>query len=313
MLGPENPAHAGQNPDYSNPRLFPDRLDDQAIRDRFKIIRNPASIPGDRERALNEVVMSSLGLIYYVIERYKPSGIPAQELIGEGFETLLGCIRNYNPDFISEKTQKPTTFVNYFARSLILALKRPSTYEQTTLPFHMARHLNELISNMTKTYDDLCQKLGRYPTIDEWYEATAARYEALPGEKTFEAINAYFFEGNFLSLNREVDTCHINPEDLSPITQDASDQIPAPLEEDPFEQISNKLLNDELMTVLNSLPPYQREIIMLRYGFYGEPITYAVVARLLKVAPETVINEERQALRKLRHPYRTRHLREYLE
>ena len=155
----------------------------------------------------------------------------------------------------------------------------------------------ETINKLVKTSRLLLQQLGREPTLEE----VAAEMD--------------------MPLERVAEIKRIAPEPLSleaPVGEEESshlgDFVPDEEEEAPLEIASNQVLREQLMRVLNTLNEREREVLKLRFGLEdGYSRTLEEVGHIFEVTRERIRQIEAKALKKLRHPGRSRLLRDYLE
>ncbi len=249
----------------------------------FKRIRNEARAS---EKHLTE---ANLRLVVSIAKKYVGHGMPLLELIQEG---NIGLIRAVDK-FQFRKGYKFSTYATWWIRQ---GITRSIADQSRTIriPVHMVETINKL----SRTTRQLIQELGREPTYDEIGERLN-----LPPEKV-EGVMALFFREP-MSLDM-------------PIGEDEDSRLGDLVEDQtslaPTEATSQQLLKEQIQKVLSELTEREKRVLELRFGLKdGHARTLEEVGREFAVTRERIRQIEGKALRKLRHPTRSRKLKGYLD
>jgi len=249
----------------------------------FEHIKNEAKAS---EKHLTE---ANLRLVVSIAKKYIGHGMPLLELIQEG---NIGLIRAVDK-FQYRKGYKFSTYATWWIRQGITR----SIADQSRairIPVHMVETINKLL----RTTRQLVQELGREPT----YEEIGNRLDISP-EKV-EGVMALFFREP-ISLDM-------------PIGEDADSRLGDLVEDHaslaPTEATSQQLLKEQIDKVLDELTEREKRVLQLRFGLKdGHARTLEEVGREFDVTRERIRQIEGKALRKLRHPTRSRKLKGYLD
>jgi RNA polymerase primary sigma factor len=186
-------------------------------------------------------------------------------------------------------------------------------------------HLLESIQKLRRIQRDMVQKLGRNPTNDE-----LALEAGILSDEDVRAIKRAQEEGTFLDpllRNRlkqagaKVQQTLVTAEEPrsleSPVgneeNSELGDFIPDDEATEPIDAAAKEILRDQIKSALAVLSPREREVLELRFGLQdGRDYTLEEVGKHFNVTRERIRQIEAKALRKLRHPTRSRHLRDYL-
>ncbi|MBP5307971.1 MAG: RNA polymerase sigma factor RpoD [Clostridia bacterium] len=253
--------------------------------DEVDLAKRMAEGDEDAKKMLSE---ANLRLVVSIAKRYVGRGMQCLDLIQEGNLGLMKAVEKFD----YQKGFKFSTYATWWIRQ---AITRAIADQARTIriPVHMV----ETINKQVRVSRQLLQELGREPTPKEIADVMGISEERV----------------------MEIQRIAQDPVSLeTPIGEEEDSHLGDFLEDDnataPTDQVSFTMLKEQLIGVLDTLTPREEKVLRLRYGIDdGRPRTLEEVGKEFNVTRERIRQIEAKALRKLRHPSRSKRLKDFIE
>jgi RNA polymerase primary sigma factor len=268
------------------------------------------------QEANQALIRANLRLVVSVAKRYLGRRISFLDLIQEGNLGLLRAVGKFDP----RRGYKFSTYATWWIRQ---SINRSIAEQARTIRIPM--HMYESISRILRVQRQLTQELGREPTNEE----LTLEVGYLPASDVQAILRAHsegkpltpevqhHWESATQKVNRVLRSAEEPVSLEGPVGDEESSQLGDFIEDEdapsPIDSAARQMLREQIQSVLNALTERERQVLELRFGLVdGKDHTLEEVSRFFDVTRERVRQIEAKALRKLRHPTRSRKLRDYL-
>jgi RNA polymerase primary sigma factor len=304
-------AHLQQHQGMPAERTFQRNLPDDSILDEELV-----SVTLRAEAANHALIRANLRLVVSVAKRYLGRGISFLDLIQEGNLGLLRAVGKFDP----RRGFKFSTYATWWIRQ---SINRSIAEQARTIRIPV--HLFESITRILRAQRQLTQELGRDPTNEELalevgYLPTTDVQAILLAQAEQRPLDPAL-QRRWEYATQKVDRVLRSAEEPvsleGPVGDEDSSQLGDFIEDEdalePLDAASREMLREQVQNALTALSERERQVLELRFGLVdGKDHTLEEVSGYFNVTRERIRQIEAKALRKLRHPTRSRHLRDYL-
>jgi RNA polymerase primary sigma factor len=304
--------HIQQYHAFPTGRTFQRNIPDDSVLD-----DELAAVEARADDANHALIRANLRLVVSVAKRYLGRGISFLDLIQEGNLGLLRAVGKFDP----RRGFKFSTYATWWIRQ---SINRSIAEQARTIRIPV--HLFESITRILRAQRQLTQELGRDPTNEElalevgYLPATdvQAILIAKADEKPIDPALQRRWEYATQKVDRVLRSAEEPVSLEGPVGGgDDASQLGDFIEDEdalePLDAASREMLREQVQNALTALSDRERQVLELRFGLLdGKDHTLEEVSRYFDVTRERIRQIEAKALRKLRHPTRSRHLRDYL-
>ncbi len=283
---------------------------EKELRDQIEEVRTRA------DEANAAIIRANLRLVVSVAKRYLGRGISFLDLIQEGNLGLLRAVNKFDP----RRGYKFSTYATWWIRQ---SINRSIAEQARTIRIPV--HLFESITRLLRIQRALTQQLGREPTYEELalevgYLTPAEVQLVLRSQAEgtqLDPVVQHHWEYAAAKIDRILRSAEEPVSLEGPVGDEDSSQLGDFIEDadalEPMDAAAREMLREQVQHALAALSERERQVLELRFGLIdGKDHTLEEVSRYFNVTRERIRQIEAKALRKLRHPTRSRHLRDYL-